>query len=365
MFKKLIFVPIPAKIIFKYNLYFSSDKNKAAKILEAFKSKVDIQSKVKIEKPEKSGKFPKKDSIDEEKRKSFESLTLPKKTFNLQDSKPQPLPLLSKNVSKKEDKIITMRGSDSSLDKEETFNEIAIPLDMRSSINRKWEQFFKRQGRVIPDINRSINNFPNVVYFDFIFDYKSTFNDKQLLFAIKNIFLHKNPYIFSKTYELLKEIYVKFYHRKDFDLTNKSSILMLMEVLHLYHFDTIDPKEKEINVRGKLIDILEKVIDPLRLFSSAMTDQELVFIMKVLFDRNYLDAYLMDRLIKRIMGSDFETKMSYKILYFQVEVDLKISVLKFFDKYIKFCKTSFQNNENTIKYQEMKNIIEKHLINVM
>jgi len=235
-------------------------------------------------------------------------------------------------------------------DEEEILRYTCAPLNMQKieDIKYKWQQFFITSTRVIPDINRAINNKPDPVYYEYIRDLLDEFNDKQLLFAMKNILLNED---LIKGYEMLyifKDLFFRLKSHGTFDLSSKVNIVMLYEVFFL--FDLIEYKmkseESSINlINGNIMQMIFMIIDYQRFFFPEFKIEENLMILKAMIDKNVIDIYLIQKFLMLYSEIDIVNTLkdcTYKLKYFNTEYNLNLSIFYILDNYVKVCKINFE-----------------------
>lgn len=242
-------------------------------------------------------------------------------------------------------------------EEEEILRYMCVPLNMQKieDIKYKWQQFFISSTRVIPDINRSINNKPDSVYYEYIRDLLDEFTDKQLLFAIKNILLNED---LIKGYEMLyifRDLFFRLKSHGTFDLSSKVNIVMLYEIFFL--FDLIEYKikseESSINlINGHIMQMIFMIVDYQRFFFPEFKIEENLMILKAMMDKNVIDVYLIKKFLMQYSEIDIINTLKdciYKLKYFNTEYNLNLSIFYILDNYVKVCKINqeWQSLETT------------------
>lgn len=231
-------------------------------------------------------------------------------------------------------------------------------------ITRKWEHFFKRNTKIPLDANRAVNNYPDKVYKYFFSDMKETFNEKQLLFALKNIFLHRDSNtIWSNLFYNLKN----FFYKEKFYKSSKLNLIMLYEVGYL--------NSKEGSTVKLFFGFFEKISDAIRLQSNKLSIEEMVFVINTLLKYKFYDAYLINLLMERFSQNEFndivQNKNVYKIKYFGYEVKLAVALINIINKYIGHCNVNGleinETNKSMIKqiFKNVRQIIFYYVFNIL
>lgn len=244
---------------------------------------------------------------------------------------------------------------------EEILRYMCLPLNMQKldDVKYKWQQFFVSSQRVIPDINRSINNIPDSVYYEYIRDLIDEFTDKQLLFAMKNVLLNADT---IKTYDMLfifKDLFFRLKSHGTFNLSSKLNVIMLYEVFFL--FDLIEYKlryeDQSINtISGLILQMVHMVIDYHRFYFAEFSMQENLMILKAMMDKNVIDIYLVKKFLIQYSELDIVNSIKsciYKIKYFNTEYNLNLCFFYILDNFVKICRINkeFESiNDNSFKY---------------
>jgi hypothetical protein len=235
-------------------------------------------------------------------------------------------------------------------DEEEILRYMCAPLNTQKieDIKYKWQQFFISSSRVIPDINRAINNKPDPVYYEYIRDLIDDFTDKQMLFAIKNILLNEDLIKPLEMMFIFRDLFYRLKTHGTFDLSSKVNIILLYEIFFL--FDLIEYKIKiddsSINlVNGNIMQMIFMIIDYQRFFFPEFKIEENLMILKAMMDKNVIDVYLIKKFLTQYSEIDIVNTLkdcTYKIKYFNTEFNLNLSIFYILDNYVKVCKN---NNE--------------------
>ena len=233
---------------------------------------------------------------------------------------------------------------------ENEYNQLNMEAPRLSKeITKKWEQFFKKNTKIPLDINRAVNNFPDKVYKHFFTDMRESFNEKQLLFAMKNIFLHRDSNtLWSNIYYNLKN----FFYKDKFNKSSKINLIMLYEVAYL--------NSKEGGTAKLFSGFFEKVSDAIRLQSNKMHIEEMIFVLNSMMCYRFFDAYLVNLLFERFSYEDFNqiinNKKFYKIKYFGYQVRQAVQLINIVNNYVGYC-----NSVKRAIPQKNKELIEKIL----
>lgn len=272
----------------------------------------------------------------------------PKEGFNLGE-KTLPSTATTNDISENQlaqKPIITIKQANTFGDVWESLAEdlkyMSHPVIKRENL-KKWETFFTSQSRPLPDINRAINNSPDSVYKDYFNDLKGEFNEKQILFAIKNMYLQYDPTAAMRHFDLYKELFSRA-TSSGFDFLSKTNLIMLMEVLHCLNLKenfvwTPSTLESYADSQLKINTVINRSIDGIRVLAPLFSKQEYLFILKVLLDKNVFDIYLVRRFFELHSPTQLENmldELSYKITYFNQEVKLNATLMYIIDQFISF-----------------------------
>lgn len=248
---------------------------------------------------------------------------------------------------------------------EEVLRYMCAPLNMQKmeDINYKWQQFFVSSSRVLPDMNRAINNKPDNVYYDFIRDIHDEFTDKQLLFAIKNMLINED---LLKPYEIIfsfKDLFSRLKSNGTFELSSKVNILMIYEIFFL--FDLVEYKFKfediSLNsINASILDMINMLVDYQRFYLTEFKIEDNIMILKAMIDKGVIDIYSIKKFLMNYSEIDIVNTLMgciYNVRYFNNEYNLNLSIFSILDNYLKICKN---NNElNFIENEQFKFLVKK------
>ena len=259
--------------------------------------------------------------------------------------------------SQEQKKIIILKKSNLPLEENPlNFEAPRLPKE----ITKNWEHFFKKNTKIPLDINRAVNNFPDRIYKYFFIDMKETFNEKQLLFAIKNIFLHRESNTpWWNVFNNLKS----FFNKEKFNKASKLNLMMLYEVAYL--------NSKEGATNKLFYGFFEKITDAIRFQANKLPIEEMIFVLNSLLKYKFYDAYLINLLFERFKLNDFreivKNRNNYRIKYFGYEVKLAVPLINIFNKYVENCLLHgleiSEENKITIEktFKEVRLVINKHI----
>jgi len=280
--------------------------------------------------------------------------TLNNESFNNIDSQKEK----SKNISIED------------LENEEILRYMCPPLNMQKmeDIKFKWQQFFISSQRVIPDINRSINNKPDPIYYEYIKDLIDEFTDKQLLFALKNTLLHEDVMRGYDMMFIFKDLFFRLKSHGTFDLSSKLNVIMLYEIFFLFELieHKIKNEDNSINTISRLImQMIYMTIDYQRFFFSENKIEENLMMLKAMHDKNVVDIYLIKKFLKQYSEIDIINTLkdcNYKIKYFKTEYNLNLTIFYILENYVKICKI---NKEwESINDQKFKFLVKRLITEV-
>ncbi len=276
---------------------------------------------------------------------------------------------LEKENTEEDKKAKDLSKNKNTNEEQEILRYMCLPLNMHKmeDIKLKWQQFFISSQRVIPDINRCINNKPENVYYEYIKDLIDEFTDKQVLFALKNILLNED---ITKGYELqfiLRDLFYRLKSHGTYDLSSKLNIIILYEVIFL--FDLIEYKlkndDKSLNtISGFFLQMITMIIDYQRFFFHEFTIEENLMILKSMINNNIVDIYLIKKFLKQYSDLEIVDTLkgcTYKIKYFNTEYNLNLSIFYILDNYVKICKINneFESiNDHKFKFMVKRLVFE-------
>lgn len=264
-------------------------------------------------------------------------------------------------ISQEQKKIIILKKSNLPIDENPlNFEAPRLPKE----ITKNWEHFFKKNTKIPLDVNRAVNNFPDRMYKYFFTDMKETFNEKQLLFAIKNIFLHRESNTqWWNVFNNLKS----FFHKEKFNKSSKLNLMMLYEVAYL--------NSKEGATKKLFYGFFEKITDAIRFQANKLPIEEMIFVLNSLLKYKFYDAYLINLLFERFKLNDFKeivkNKKYYGIKYFGYEVRLAVPLINIFNKYVEYSNLHgieiSEENKIVIEktFKEVRLIIHIHIHNII
>jgi hypothetical protein len=265
---------------------------------------------------------------------------------------------------KEEEKAEEPKAQNNKLDDEELRNiyikeydlfENSDDIEKPPTKEKRWQRFFTDvQAKILPDYNLAIKNSISQELNDFFYDLKRDLNDKQKIFFVKNLLLNSSKQTIFGYTEILKELYTRIISIKSstFDIYDKNSLLLLIEVIHFlpnlaFHpFFKGNESIEEKDVIEMTNAIVKKANTGFKLFSKHFSMEEYLFILSTTAEKGFYDVYLVKYFFERFNSDELLNLLdsaSYSVTYFNKKIDLQCAILSLVEKYINFTEITKDN----------------------